>query len=338
MIKVCIIGCGRIFSKHYKAIKLNGKIKITGVFDIDTKKNIKINQKLKTKIYKNYNDLIKSEKPDLVTILVESGKHLDICKDVINKNKSIKNFIIEKPIDVSVKKILEFKKIVKKNKINVFTVKQNRFNDAVIKIKKLIDNNYLGKIFMINASCKWRRDQSYYDQAHWRGKKKLDGGVLMNQAIHHIDLLVYFAGKIENVIGFGKTRFIDIESENIAVACLEFKNGCLGTIEATTATSPKDYEGSITIMAEKATVKIGGFASNKIEYFESKKKKIDINKYNQKIKNVYGFGHEKFYDYVVSFLEKKITKNIFDIDNALESVKIVDKIYKSFNSKKIEKV
>jgi UDP-N-acetyl-2-amino-2-deoxyglucuronate dehydrogenase len=337
--RVVIIGAGRILNKHLQAIKfLKKKFKIVGVYDKKHDRNLASSSLCKTTVYKNYNELIKITKPEIVTILVESGRHLNVCKDIIVKH-NIKNFIIEKPLDISSEKIKSFENFIKHKNINIFTVKQNRFNKAVSKAKDLIDKKLIGSVFMISASCKWRRDQSYYNLDKWRGKRNLDGGVLMNQAIHHIDLLIHLAGDIKSVVGYGHTRFVKIQSENIVVASLKFKNGCLGTIEATTATSPTDFEGSITIMGSKGTIKIGGFASNKIIYFANEfKTKLDLNLYKANDKHVYGEGHKKFYEYVGLFLDKKIKNNSFDIKSSIKSVRVVEKIILSFKSRKIEKV
>jgi predicted dehydrogenase len=337
MKKIAILGTGRIFSKHFESIKLlKKKFNLVGVFDKNPIRNKSSANLCKLQEFKNYNDLLRNTNPDIVCILTESGNHLKLCKDIITKY-NIKNFIIEKPLDTSVKKILNFKNFIKGKKINIFTVKQNRFNKAILKTKDLIDKKLLGEIFMVSASCKWRRDQKYYDQDNWRGKRNLDGGVLMNQAIHHVDLLIHLIGDVESVGGYGDTRFVKLQSENIAVANLRFKNGCLGSIEATTATAPSDYEGSITIMGSKGTMKIGGFASNEIVYFSNfKKTKLNKKRYFTNINNVYGKGHLKFYKYVQLFLDKKIKKNQFDIENAMKSVKVVEKIVSSFKSKKIE--
>ena len=337
-IKVAIVGCGRIFFKHQESIKiLKTKYDLIGVFDLNKKKNVKACKLANCQYFDDLDDLIKNNKPDLVTILTESGKHIDVCKKIYNKYK-ITKFIIEKPIDILVNKINKFKKFIIKNKIYIYTVKQNRFNKAVVKTKQLIDSNKIGKIFMISASCKWRREQAYYNQDYWRGTRKYDGGVLMNQAIHHIDLLIYLCGDVDSVIGYGATRFVKIESENIAVASIKFKNNALGVLEATTATSPNDYEGSITIMGSKGTLKISGFASNKISYFENvNNEKIDFSKYEDDIKNIYGKGHLKFYEYVYKSITQN-KKNIFSIDSSIKSVEVVEKIVKSFKTKRIEKI
>lgn len=334
MYSVVIIGTGRIFQKHFQSIKsLKKRFKIVGVFDKKLSRNLKASILCRVPIYNNYDDLIRDTKPDIVTILVESGNHLKVCKDIIKKHNT-KNFIIEKPLDVSTKKIINFNNFIKHKKVNIFTVKQNRFNKAVIKAKDMIDKNLIGSIFMISASCKWRREQSYYNQDSWRGKRNFDGGVLMNQAIHHIDLLIYLAGEVDSVVGYGDTRFINIQSENIAVAAMRFKNKSVGILEATTATSPKDYEGSVTIMGSKGTIKIGGFASNKLDFVSNVyKTKINLRKYNSKIGNVYGHGHLEFYKYVNSYLIGKVKKNKFDVRQAFKSVELVECIVKSFKSK-----
>ena len=337
MKKIAIIGAGRIFTKHFESIKLlKKKFNLVGVFDINPIRNKSSAKLCKLQEFNNYNDLLRNTNPDIVSILTESGNHLKLCKDIITKY-NIKNFIIEKPLDTTIKKILKFENFIKGKKINIFTVKQNRFNKAILKAKDLIDKKLLGEIFMVSASCKWRRDQKYYDQDNWRGKRNLDGGVLMNQAIHHVDLLIHLIGDVESVVGYGDTKFVKLQSENIAVANLRFKNGCLGSIEATTATAPSDYEGSITIMGSEGTLKIGGFASNEIAYFSNfKKTKLNKKRYFTNINNVYGKGHLKFYEYVQLFMDKKIKKNQLDIENAIKSVKVVEKIVSSFKSKKIE--
>ena len=334
MKKVVIIGAGRIFNKHFEAIKLLKKsYEIVGVFDSNHERNIISAQKCNIKCYSNYDHLIQSTSPDIITVLVESGNHLRVCRDIISKHK-VKNFIIEKPIDVSTKKILEFNNLIRGKNINIFTVKQNRFNKAVKKAKDLIDKKLIGSIFMISASCKWRRDQSYYNLDKWRGKRNLDGGVLMNQAIHHIDLLIHLAGDVESVTGYGQTRFVNMQSENIAVAALKFKNKAVGIIEATTATAPKDYEGTIVIMGNKGTIKIGGFASNKLEYFSNTYgTKIDLKKFSSKIGSVYGYGHLEFYKYVNAYLDGRIANNQFNISQAIKSVYVVESIVKSFKKK-----
>lgn len=334
MKRVAIVGAGRIFNKHFQALKLlNKNFKIVGVFDKIHTINLKSSMFCKTPVFKNIHELIKKTNPDIISILVESGRHLEVCKDIISKH-AIKNFIIEKPLDVSTKKIINFNKFIKNKKINFFTVKQNRFNNAVIKAKEIIDKKLIGDLFMISASCKWRRDQSYYNLSKWRGKRKLDGGVLMNQAIHHVDLLIYLAGDIINVSGYGDTRFIKMESENIAVASLKFKNGCIGTIEATTATAPRDFEGSITIMGSKGIIKIGGFASNKLEHVSNTSGiKLNLEKFSSNIGSVYGHGHVGFYKYVNSYLQGSIKKNVFDVSHAIKSVHVVESIVKSFKTK-----
>ena len=302
------------------------------------KKNEEASKICNTKVFNNVPDLIYTTNPDIVVISNESGNHLKICRKIIELNK-VKNFVIEKPLDVSVEKINKFEKFIKNKKVNIFVVKQNRFNKSIVVAKKMLDNKILGKLFMISASCKWKRNQNYYNQAAWRGKRNLDGGVLMNQAIHHIDLMIYFGGNVESVIGFGETRFVNIESENIAVASVKFKNNCLGVIEATTASQPSDFEGSLTIMGSKGTIKIGGFACNKIEYFKTNSNlKINFEKSSNSIDNVYGYGHKEFYKYVQLFLSKKIKINQFDTENAKKSVAVVENIVKSFKSKKVEKI
>ena len=187
----------------------------------------------------------------------------------------------------------------------------------------------------IGVRVRWLRDQSYYNQAKWRGTWKLDGGALANQGIHHIDLLQWFGGKVDYVSCYTSKRLSKIQAEDTAVGIVKFRNGAVGTIEVTTGARPKDLEGSISILGEKGTIEIGGFAANKIEkwLFKNKKNIIQNKKYFENPKNVYGFGHRKFYKEVIKNLEGKKNFAITG-EESIKSLKILHALYESSIYKK----
>jgi predicted dehydrogenase len=182
-----------------------------------------------------------------------------------------------------------------KNGCRLFVVKQNRFNRAVVAARQAVEEGRFGRMVMGTIRVRWRRDQAYYDQADWRGTWELDGGVMSQQATHHLDLLQWFMGPIESMQCQTATRLMEIEVEDTAVAILKFKSGALGAFEATVATRPEDLEGSMSLLGEKGSVIIGGPAVNKVEYWkfeDSRPEDLEIQQaFSQDVPNVYGHGH-----------------------------------------------
>ena len=264
-------------------------------------------------------------------ILTESGTHARYAKYFLNLNK---NVIIEKPISVNLKEAEELVKLEKKNKNKIFVVKQNRFNLPICKLKLELIKKNLGDIFMATSRVRWMRDHNYYSKDKWRGTFKNDGGVICNQAIHHIDLLQWLVGDVKTVFAYRKRTLAKIQCEDTAVAVLKFKNGALGTLEASTAARPTNIEGSISILGTKGSIEIGGFSANKILLWNMKRKKnINTKAYEENPPNVYGFGHSKFYNFVMSCLKGK-TKNTLSAKEAIKSLRIVTAMQKSFETKK----
>jgi len=324
--KIFIIGCGRIFSKHFESIKALGekKFKIVGIADVDIKKINYFSKLLKVPVFKDYKKGIKITNPDLVSILTPSGIHAKIILDSLKLNKHV---IVEKPMCLRIKdakKIIQLSKMIKKN---VYVVMQNKFNLPVLKLRDDIKNNKFGKIFHASVSVRWNRTQSYYDQAQWRGTWKQDGGVISNQASHHLDLLRTIMGDPISVFAKNFRHLAKIQAEDTSLVIIKFKSNRSGFIEATTAVQPKNIEGSISIMGTKGSAKIGGFALNKIEYYNIDKS-ININKYQTNPKNVYGFGHYAFYDHVFFSIKNKTTSE-FLCQNSYATIKLINAIYKS---------
>jgi len=216
-------------------------------------------------------------------------------------------------------------------------VKQNRYNKPVIKLKEAIDNGRFDKLFLGTVRVRWSRDQKYYKQNEWRGKWSMDGGVLSNQAIHHIDMLQWMMGDVESVFAYSIQASAKIEAEDTATVNLKFKNGAIGLIEATTATRPKDLEGSISILGTGGTVVIEGFSVNKMKTWqfceESQQDKSIIEDYSENPSNINCYGHIEFYNSVIdSILNKK--NHPLNANEAIKSLKLLCAIYESIETAK----
>ncbi len=223
------------------------------------------------------------------------------------------------------------------NRAKLFVVKQNRFNIPVQKLKQAIESGAFGKIFLGTVRVRWCRFPSYYDQDAWRGTWAQDGGVLSNQASHHIDLLEWMIGEVESVFAQSTTALADIETEDTAVATLKFRNGALGIIEATTATRPHDLEGSISILGEKGTVEIGGFAVNQVKVWQFQHQttadEAVMKQYSVNPPNIYGFGHQAYYEHVVDCIVND-KQQLVDGFEGRRSLELVTAMYESIETGK----
>ncbi|SER69523.1 Predicted dehydrogenase [Gracilibacillus ureilyticus] len=257
-----IVGCGFIAKKHAAAIEKIDAAKLVAVCDkVPTVMDF-YKEEYDAKPYTELEDMLEKEDIDIVCICTPSGFHASIAVQVAEAKKHI---IVEKPIAMTVEDTDTIVNACKINNIKLAVVHPNRFRPVVQELRKIIDQGLLGKISHASCIVNWNRNQEYYDQAPWRGTKQHDGGVLMNQAIHNLDLLLWFMGSPEQVFSMEATRFRNIEAEDVSIGTIKFDSGALGTVEASTTVYPKNYEESITIFGEKGTVKIGG--SNAI-YFE----------------------------------------------------------------------
>jgi predicted dehydrogenase len=222
-------------------------------------------------------------------------------------------------------------------RVRLFVVKQNRLNVPVVKLRQALEAGRFGKLVMGTVRVRWCRDQSYYKQDKWRGTWALDGGVLTNQASHHIDLLEWMMGDVESVFAMSRTALVDIETEDTAVVAIRFMNGALGVIEATTAARPKDLEGSISILGEGGTVVIGGFAVNEMLTWNFAKKEAGdeevLAKYSVNPPSVYGFGHQAYYDHVVKSIREG-TSQLVDGLAGRKSLELISAIYESIETGK----
>ncbi len=297
--KYALIGCGRISVNHIQAA-LNNNLEIVGLCDLlqerlDEKKEMFPEVK-DVPEYLDYIEMIEKEKPELVAIATESGEHARIAIDCIRRGI---NVIIEKPIALSMYDANEIIREAKEHNVKVCANHQNRFNKAIQKMRKAIEEDKFGKLFHGTAHICWNRGKQYYDQAPWRGTWEQDGGALMNQCIHDIDLLRWMMGNdIDEVYAYTDRLNHDyIDAEDLGMALVKFSNGSYGMIEGTTNVYPKNLEETLYLFGEKGTAKAGGSSVNKLEVwrFDGEDEEAAIKEFSEEHKNVYGLGHTPLY-------------------------------------------
>lgn len=333
--KYALIGCGRISTNHIKAA-VNNKLEIVAVCDVIPNKMEDLVRKhdLETdysiKRYTDYKKMIEEIRPELVSIATESGSHAEIALYCIDKGV---NLIIEKPIAMSIEDADKIIDLSEEKGVKVSACHQNRFNVAIQQLRKAIESGRFGKLSHGSIHVRWNRNKDYYTQASWRGTWAQDGGALMNQCIHGIDLLRWMMGdEIKEIYGVTRQRFHNyIEAEDVGMAVIKFKNGAIGTIEGTTNVYPKNLEETLYIFGENGTVKIGGTSTNNIDVwdFSDETKDDYINKgFKEETSNVYGNGHTSLFADVLDAI-KNDRKPYVDAKAGRNALEVVLSIYKS---------
>ena len=342
--KYALIGCGRISTNHIKAA-INNNLEIVAICDIvpENMKNILEKHELQNnksiKRYSDYKKMIADNDIDLISIATESGLHAEIAIYCI---KNGINVIIEKPIAMSIKDADEIIRLSEEYNVKVAACHQNRFNIAVQKMRKALEEGRFGKISHGSIHVLWNRNRDYYEQAKWRGTWKDDGGALMNQCIHGVDLLRWMLGDdIEEVYGVTRRQFHDyLEAEDIGMAVVKFKNGAVATIEGTTNVYPQNLEETLYLFGEKGTVKIGGKSTNNIDVwdFADETEEDMSNKGLEEVtSNVYGNGHTSlFMDMIKAIKEDR--KPYVDAYAGKRALELVLAIYKSQKEKCVVKL
>jgi UDP-N-acetyl-2-amino-2-deoxyglucuronate dehydrogenase len=336
MLKFALVGCGRISKRHSELLGL-GKIKgaqLVAVCDLLEEKAANIGEQFSVPYFTDMHQMMQSENIDVVVVLTESGNH---ARNVVDLARYGKHIVVEKPMALTLDDADAMIQACDKMSVKLFVVKQNRFNVPVVKLREALEKGRFGKLFLGTVRVRWCRPQDYYDQASWRGTWAMDGGVLTNQASHHIDMLEWMMGDVESVFARSVTALANIEAEDTAVVTLKFRNGALGVIEATTATRPKDLEGSISILGEGGTVEIAGFAVNKMKTWNFAEANPDdeyvMEQYSVNPPNVYGFGHQAYYEYVVDCLSNN-GPHLVDGLVGRKSLELINAIYESIETGK----
>lgn len=342
--KYALIGCGRIAINHMKAA-INNNLEISAVCDIIYDKMDELlakhgleNEKSIRK-YDDYKKMIEDIKPELVSIATESGNHAEIALYCIDNGI---NVIIEKPMAMSMSDADEIIRRSEEKGVKVSACHQNRFNIAIQELRKAIEAGRFGKLSHGSIHVRWNRNENYYKQAPWRGTWAQDGGALMNQCIHGIDLLRWMMGdEIDEIYGATRQQFHDyLEAEDVGMAVIKFKNGAIGTIEGTTNVYPENLEETLYIFGEKGTVKIGGTSTNNIDVWNFADESEDDNKnkgLKEQTSNVYGNGHTSLFADVIDAIEND-RKPYVDAVAGRNALEVVLAIYKSQKTGEIVKV
>lgn len=333
--RYALIGCGRIATNHIKAA-INNQLEITAVCDIQVNhieallEKHGLQEDASIKRYMDYKTMIEEVKPEMVSIATESGIHAETAIFCINHGVHV---IVEKPMAMSMEDANEIIRLSEEKNVKVSACHQNRFNIAVQEMRQALEAGRFGKLSHGSIHVRWNRNKNYYTQAPWRGTWAQDGGALMNQCIHGIDLLRWtFGGEIEEVYGQTRQQFHDyLEAEDVGMAVVKFKNGAIATIEGTTNVYPKNLEETLYIFGEKGTVKLGGTSTNNIDVwdFADETETDTKNKGLEEVtSNVYGNGHTSLFADMIDAIQTD-RKPYVDAYAGRDALELVLAIYKS---------
>ena len=302
-IRMALVGCGRISASHFRAVEeLVDQLELVDVCDENPIVLKKAVARTKARGHLSLTEMLKTTVADLVVLATPSGLHSDQAIEVSQAGRHV---MTEKPMATRWRDGVRMVKACDDANVRLFVVKQNRHNATLQLLKRALEQGRFGKIYSVAVNVFWTRPQDYYDSAKWRGTWEFDGGALMNQASHYIDLLDWLIGPVESVMAYTATLARDIEVEDSGVVALRWRSGAMGTVNVTMLTYPKNLEGSITILGEKGTARIGGVAVNEMqtwEFSDIRPEDADIANASYQTNSIYGFGHPLYYDNVIKTL------------------------------------
>ena len=301
-LRIAIVGCGRIAKNHFGSIEKHAdNLELVAVCDTNQANSTSYASQYDVPAYNDMADMLVKHKPDLVALCTPSGIHSDQAALAAKHGVHV---ITEKPMATRWSDGVRMVKACDEAGVRLFVVKQNRRNTTLQLLKRAVEEKRFGRIHMVHLNVFWTRPQAYYDQAKWRGTWEFDGGAFMNQASHYVDLLDWLIGPVDKVQAMMSTTR-DIEVEDTGVLNVRWRNGALGSMSVTMLTYPQNLEGSITILGEKGTVRIGGVAVNDIQLWqfdEPRDYDAQIQSANYETTSVYGFGHPLYYKNVVDVM------------------------------------
>lgn len=315
--RIGLVGCGRISKNHFDALRKVDGLELAAVADIDVSRAERAGAELGVPYYRSLDEMLAASDAgaiansasgagglDVITICTPSGLH---SAQGVVAARAGKHVVTEKPMAISLAQADALIQATDQAGVHLFVVKQNRLNPPVQLLKRAVDKGRFGRLYMANVTVRWQRPQEYYDQEPWRGTWEFDGGAITNQASHYVDLIQWLVGPVESVIAKTATQARRIEAEDSGVGILKFRSGALGVIEVNVLTYPKNLEGSITLLGETGSVKIGGTAVNRVEHwqfadYDDDDKQVELGSVNTNPPTVYGFGHEGYYRNVLAVL------------------------------------
>jgi UDP-N-acetyl-2-amino-2-deoxyglucuronate dehydrogenase len=333
-IRYALTGVGRISTKHLDAVRdCSPAFELVALCDTNPSALAAVVSHPGVKTYDDFEAMLAEQKPDIVALCTPSGLH---AAQGILAAKAGSHVITEKPMATRWEDGLMLEETCRKHGVQLFVVLQNRYNPTIEALKKAIDAERFGRIYMITGNVFWTRPQSYYDQAPWRGTWALDGGAFMNQASHYVDMMGYLGGAVKKVHASLATLARRIEAEDTGSVVLTYESGAIGNLNVTMLTYPKNREGSITVLGERGFVRIGGTAMNEIEAWEFDQPQPEdegVAGASYAADSVYGNGHSRFYRGVVQALTAQIKPEI-DGKEGLKSLELLSAIYASAQDEK----
>ena len=294
-VRLALVGCGRISRNHFDAIAKVPELELVAVADIDVSRAEREGAVHGVPAFASLEAMLDAVPSDLVSICTPSGLHPQHGILAAERGRHV---LTEKPMAISLAGADDLVTACDAAGVHLFVVKQNRLNPAIQLLKRAVDKERFGRVYMANTTVRWARPQEYYDQESWRGTWEFDGGTMMNQASHYVDLMQWLVGPVESVMAKTATQARHIEAEDSGVAVLKFRSGALGVIEVNVLTYPRNIEGSITILGEKGSVKVGGTAVNRVEHWQFESYDDDdklVETVATTPPSVYGYGHEGYY-------------------------------------------
>ena len=334
VLRFAVVGCGRIGVRHADLLSsgsVNGA-DLVAVCDTDDSRRADFSARYSVPAFPTVEAMCAATPIDVASVCTPSGDHANTTIALANKGVHV---VCEKPMALTLEDADRMIAACDKHDVRLFVVKQNRFNVPIQRVREVLESGRLGRLVMGTVRVRWCRDQRYYDQDAWRGTWAQDGGVLANQASHHIDVLEWMMGAVDSVYAVGRTALVDIETEDTAVAVLQFSSGAIGVVEATTATRPKDLEGSLSLLGEFGSIEVGGFALNELKTWNFVDHRPGDDEVRQRFSvnppDVYGFGHRTYLEHVVQCLREG-SPQLVDGAEGRRSLELILAIYESIET------
>lgn len=329
-IRIAVVGCGRISKNHFGSIEQHAQdFELAAVCDIDPAALQTHTSQYKVPGYASMAEMLQKEQLDIVALCTPSGLH---PQQAILAAQHKVNVLTEKPMGTRYADGVAMVKACDQAGVRLFVVKQNRRNATLQLLKQAMEQGRFGCVYNVALNVFWTRPQDYYDQGNgWRGTWEFDGGAFMNQASHYIDLLDWIVGPVQSVMAYTATQARDIEAEDSGVAVIKWRSGAMGTLNVSMLTYPKNLEGSITIIGEKGTVRIGGVAVNEIQewqFADARPEDDEVKAASYATTSVYGFGHPLYYKNVVDVMRGGAEPET-DGRSGLKSLELLVAMYRS---------
>ncbi|MCX5829728.1 MAG: Gfo/Idh/MocA family oxidoreductase [Deltaproteobacteria bacterium] len=324
VVKVAVIGCGRIAGHHCRSIVATEGVELLAVCDLVQDKASAYSKEFNVPFFDNYREMFRAlPEINAVAIVTPSGMHYEHATEILERYG--KNIIVEKPTFMRPSQADSAYRLAEKLRLNIFPVFQNRYNRAVQRVRKALQEGELGEIRIASVRVRWCRQQRYYELSPWRGTYAQDGGALTNQGIHHIDLLRYLVGDVKRVNATMKTLGANIEVEDSVVATMEFDRQTIGVLEVTTAARPLDFEASVSLVCEKGLAQIGGIAANELQIFTPDQSACGD--WSEDFSgSVYGNGHQEMYKDIAAFFRDSMPYPV-ERNDCLNTIRFLHAFY-----------